>query len=316
MPMHGRPAISRLQEAARIAFGLQTRPTAKEMVPLAEPWRPLRAVAARVLWTYYRTVKGREGAPVVPKDPPKKSRSADKKRCQWPRKATVQSLMGRTRRTAACAALRPGAAARRVPARLRRRRQRSDRDRPRLAAILPHAAFVSPHAPEPCGQAPVGRQWFPLTFRDPNERWIGVNKAAPVLERFLDAELAPPQVAAVGAGAGRFQPGHHDGAACRAAPRRRAGRDRRLFRPPRRAARRRSRSLRRRDQVAAAGAAGSRRSATNSFRRRRYSRQHRGLPRSRCRSNGICRPASVTASMPRGCATAASFWPGGFGVSR
>jgi phospholipase/carboxylesterase len=54
---------------------------------------------------------------------------------------------------------------------------------------LPQAAFVSPHAPEPCAQAPVGRQWFALTFRDPNERWIGVNKAAPQLERFLDAEL-------------------------------------------------------------------------------------------------------------------------------
>ena len=56
--------------------------------------------------------------------------------------------------------------------------------------LLPHAAFVSPHAPEPCGQAPVGRQWFALTFRDPNERWVGVNKAAPMLERFLDTELA------------------------------------------------------------------------------------------------------------------------------
>ena len=55
--------------------------------------------------------------------------------------------------------------------------------------LLPQAAFVSPHAPEPCGQAPVGRQWFPLTFRDPDERWIGVNKAAPQLERFLAAEL-------------------------------------------------------------------------------------------------------------------------------
>jgi phospholipase/carboxylesterase len=54
---------------------------------------------------------------------------------------------------------------------------------------LPQAAFVSPHAPEPCGQAPVGRQWFSLTFRDPNERWLGVNKAAPGLERFLDSEL-------------------------------------------------------------------------------------------------------------------------------
>ncbi|MFZ0777356.1 MAG: prolyl oligopeptidase family serine peptidase, partial [Xanthobacteraceae bacterium] len=57
-------------------------------------------------------------------------------------------------------------------------------------SLLPHAAFVSPHAPEPCAQAPVGRQWFALTFRNPDERWIGVNQAAPLLERFLDAELA------------------------------------------------------------------------------------------------------------------------------
>jgi phospholipase/carboxylesterase len=56
--------------------------------------------------------------------------------------------------------------------------------------LLPQAAFVSPHAPEPCGMAPVGRQWFPLTMRDPNERWTGVNAAAPRLQRFLDAELA------------------------------------------------------------------------------------------------------------------------------
>jgi phospholipase/carboxylesterase len=54
---------------------------------------------------------------------------------------------------------------------------------------LPQAAFASPHAPEPCGQAPVGRQWFGLTFRDPNEHWRGVTQAAPGLERFLDAEL-------------------------------------------------------------------------------------------------------------------------------
>jgi phospholipase/carboxylesterase len=66
---------------------------------------------------------------------------------------------------------------------------------------LPRAAFVSPHAPEPCGEAPVGRQWFPLTFRDPNERWRGVNKAAPVLTQFLDAELGrhklPPSALAL-----------------------------------------------------------------------------------------------------------------------
>jgi phospholipase/carboxylesterase len=67
--------------------------------------------------------------------------------------------------------------------------------------MLPDTAFVSPHAPEPCGQAPVGRQWFPLTFRDPDERWRGVNKAAPILNAFLDAELArrklPPSALAL-----------------------------------------------------------------------------------------------------------------------
>ena len=57
-------------------------------------------------------------------------------------------------------------------------------------ALMPDAAFVSPHAPEPCGGAPMGRQWFELTFRNPDERWRGVNKAAPVLNRFLDVELA------------------------------------------------------------------------------------------------------------------------------
>jgi DNA-3-methyladenine glycosylase II len=50
-----------LQEAARLAFDLRNRPTTKEMGPLAEGWRPWRAVAARLLWTYYRAVKSREG---------------------------------------------------------------------------------------------------------------------------------------------------------------------------------------------------------------------------------------------------------------
>src|ERR1700749_4505356 len=67
--------------------------------------------------------------------------------------------------------------------------------------LLPDTAFVSPHAPEPCGQAPTGRQWFPLFTRAANERWEGVNKAAPVLESFLDAELArrklPPSALAL-----------------------------------------------------------------------------------------------------------------------
>ena len=63
-----------LQEAARLAFALPARPNVKEMLALAESWRPLRAIAARVLWTYYRAQKGRDGAPNLPKPSPKPKR--------------------------------------------------------------------------------------------------------------------------------------------------------------------------------------------------------------------------------------------------
>ncbi|HEY1981632.1 MAG TPA: DNA-3-methyladenine glycosylase 2 family protein [Xanthobacteraceae bacterium] len=76
-----------LQEAARLGFGLKSRPTTKEMGPLAQPWRPLRAVAARVLWSYYRSVKGREGAPAVQKIPLQKtSKKISSKRKILPKK--------------------------------------------------------------------------------------------------------------------------------------------------------------------------------------------------------------------------------------
>ena len=51
-----------VQEAMKIGLGLTTRPTAKQMAPLAEPWRPLRGAAAHLWWSYYRAVKKREGA--------------------------------------------------------------------------------------------------------------------------------------------------------------------------------------------------------------------------------------------------------------
>lgn len=50
-----------IQEAMRIGLGLKSRPTVKEMQPLAEPWRPLRGVAAHLWWSYYHAVKKREG---------------------------------------------------------------------------------------------------------------------------------------------------------------------------------------------------------------------------------------------------------------
>jgi DNA-3-methyladenine glycosylase II len=55
-----------LQEAARLAFALPARPTVKEIAVLAEPWRPWRGVAARLLWAYYRTVKRRDVVPLQP----------------------------------------------------------------------------------------------------------------------------------------------------------------------------------------------------------------------------------------------------------
>jgi DNA-3-methyladenine glycosylase II len=53
-----------LQEAARLLLALKTRPTSKEMGPLAECWRPWRGAAACMLWSYYRITKQRDGAPI------------------------------------------------------------------------------------------------------------------------------------------------------------------------------------------------------------------------------------------------------------
>src|SRR5712672_981745 len=50
-----------VQEAVKIGLGLRTRPTPKQMTPLAEPWRPLRGAAAHLWWAYYKVMKGREG---------------------------------------------------------------------------------------------------------------------------------------------------------------------------------------------------------------------------------------------------------------
>ena len=57
------------------------------------------------------------------------------------------------------------------------------------APLMPETAFVSPHAPEPCAEAPTGRQWFPLAGVDPHKLRAGVLHAAPALGAFLDAEL-------------------------------------------------------------------------------------------------------------------------------
>jgi DNA-3-methyladenine glycosylase II len=42
-----------LQIAAQEVKGLTARPSARELTALAEPWRPWRSVAARILWQHY-----------------------------------------------------------------------------------------------------------------------------------------------------------------------------------------------------------------------------------------------------------------------
>lgn len=50
-----------LQEAARLAFDLDHRPSGQELLVIAERWRPWRSVAALQLWSYYRHMKQRDG---------------------------------------------------------------------------------------------------------------------------------------------------------------------------------------------------------------------------------------------------------------
>jgi DNA-3-methyladenine glycosylase II len=57
------PGDLALQESARLALGLEARPSARELDRLALRWSPWRAVAARLLWAYYRLLKARPGAP-------------------------------------------------------------------------------------------------------------------------------------------------------------------------------------------------------------------------------------------------------------
>ena len=47
-----------LRAALKEAFGLPARPGVAEAERIAERWRPLRGVAARLLWAYYRAMRG------------------------------------------------------------------------------------------------------------------------------------------------------------------------------------------------------------------------------------------------------------------
>jgi DNA-3-methyladenine glycosylase II len=53
-----------LQEAARLALGLEQRPREPELRAIAAQWSPWRGVASRLFWAYYGAIReGRDGAP-------------------------------------------------------------------------------------------------------------------------------------------------------------------------------------------------------------------------------------------------------------
>lgn len=55
------PGDLALRDAAHRLFELEARPSEKALRELALDWSPWRAVAARLLWSYYRVVNRREG---------------------------------------------------------------------------------------------------------------------------------------------------------------------------------------------------------------------------------------------------------------
>lgn len=58
-----------LQEATRLVLCLDQRPDARQLEAIGERWRPWRAVAARLLWSYYSAVGGADRSPVRPPAP-------------------------------------------------------------------------------------------------------------------------------------------------------------------------------------------------------------------------------------------------------
>ena len=175
--------------------------------------------------------------------------------------------------------------------------------------LLPDAAFVSPHAPRPCGQAPIGREWFPLTFRDPDERWNGVQAAAPGLNAFLDAELKrrnlpPSALALVGFSQGTMM-ALHVGLRRAVPPAAIVGYSGMLIMPDDAMSEAFAAEIKSRPPVLLIHGDEDQMipvQAVIAFRARP------GRAR-RCRRNGISRPASATASTRKACATGASFWP-------
>jgi phospholipase/carboxylesterase len=61
---------------------------------------------------------------------------------------------------------------------------------PFFQQVLPDALFVSPNAPFPYDMAPQGYQWFSLGDFSQESRLAGAQATAPILDAYLDEQLA------------------------------------------------------------------------------------------------------------------------------
>ncbi len=61
-----------LQEAVRMGYALDARPTTKELDAISARWRPWRGAAAKLLWAYYGALKRGSGIPIVTPEPGKR----------------------------------------------------------------------------------------------------------------------------------------------------------------------------------------------------------------------------------------------------
>lgn len=61
---------------------------------------------------------------------------------------------------------------------------------PFFAETLPDAHFIAPNAPQACDMAPYGYQWFSLREWTRESMHSGARAAAPLLNRFIDEQLA------------------------------------------------------------------------------------------------------------------------------
>ena len=61
---------------------------------------------------------------------------------------------------------------------------------PSLSQAFPDASFTSPNAPYDCDMAVNGYQWFSLQDRSPEAILSGVKVTAPILNAFIDEEMA------------------------------------------------------------------------------------------------------------------------------